>query len=261
MFQSLSALERIALGREGGTVIIATYYLDESGSLNRDAYVVLGGAVANDAEWEVMSNRWNDILRQRGIQYVKMGEAANYAGQFENWKKREPERDSLLLELVEMSWPLVRFYISSPIDTSIFKKLGEKRIKRLKDPWYLGFEATLKQLLDGMNNPEMVLHIICDHSDEFAPRCLGLYQTLRDNNALFKQRCIGITFGDDRFFPPLQLADIYAYCAREDAGRKHKEPRPIVEKLLRVFLQRRSINNAVIYDVEDGLGDAKLEKP
>jgi hypothetical protein len=59
------------------------------------------------------------------------------------------------------------------------------------------------------------LHVICDSAEEYSGQILELYLRMRVRVKEFKRQCVAITFAEDHMFPPLQLADIVAYCCRQ----------------------------------------------
>jgi hypothetical protein len=234
---------------------------DESGKLADTAHVAFAGCVATESDWRGISRRWNEILGTKGLKSTSMKDAIHFHKSFEGWQDRVQERDDLLVSLAKMLQRDVGFHGACPINCAQFKALPDKHKKKLKNPQYCGFEATVTLALDWLR-PDMKLHVFCDSSDEYAKECIGLYNLLRNNNRVAKEKCIAITFAEDEHFPPLQAADMLAYCVRADASRDVVAPDPIVDRLLRIFTGDGNGIYGFAYDSAGaGLGHGIRENP
>jgi hypothetical protein len=245
-------LEKIALGEKGFPMIVVRAFFDESGTSHKDAHVVFGGALTTDDCWRVLSFKWQELIGNKHIPYIHMADAMYYRGPFADWKGRERERDELLVSLVEMTVPLMEFYVSSPIPMEDYKKFPKELRYRLRDPHYSGFEICVKQTMIMLGKGRF-LQIICDQSDEYSPECLKIYLKPRKNNPEFRRQCIGITFGNDEFFPPLQLADVFAYCERQECNKERFTPEPVVQRLLEIFNARGIRRGGGLYGLDSTL--------
>jgi hypothetical protein len=217
-------------------MVIVKACFDESGKLADKDYVVFAGSVATASEWEVLSERWLALLKENGIAYLSMKEAFNFRGEFKGWRPRATERDRLLVKLAETAQPFIGFHLSSPMSTKQFSALSAKEKAKLVNHQYLGFETGIRATAQKANSPEMKIQVYCDSSDEYSRQCLDLYIKLRSKNQDLRERCIAITFAEDRYFPPLQLADMLSYCVRHT--QEGSNPEPVILSILRIFKQR-----------------------
>lgn len=237
-------------------VIVKACY-DESGKPNDQDYVVFAGCVATDSQWGVISEQWKAILAENEIRYLTMKEAFGFTGEFKHWRQRKKERDRLLLKLASMAHPLIAFYVASPIKSKEFTDLTDKQRAKLKHIQYCGFEACVRQTIEGIKNREMRVHIYCDSSEEYARECLELYIKLRRTNQEMRDKCIAITFAEDEHFPPLQMADMIAYCVRHG---KSDRAEPIITQILGIFQKDGIGTSGLVYkEGGGGLGHGLLE--
>lgn len=206
-------------------------YFDESGKLADHQFVVFGGCIAPEPNWEVITTRWNEHIFPRGLSCISMKDAMNFRGQFAGWTNRMDERDEMLYELLDMSFPLIDAFVTSPMSTAEFNALSPENRRLVRNPQYCGFEGCMRLIVSGMK-PEDDLHVICDSSEEYSPQMLKLYIQLRTKNEEFKKRCAAITFAEDHMFPPLQLADMVAYCARQRLALAEDVQYPIVKRVM-----------------------------
>ncbi len=238
-------------------MVIVKACFDESGKPKDKDYVVFAGAVATDDQWSVISEQWNAILTENHIRYLTMKEAFRFKGEFKDWRERKTDRDRLLVKLATMAHPLLAFYVSAPIENKDFENLPDKQRAKLKHVQYCGFEACVRKTIETVKNREMRVHIYCDSSEDYSRECLELYINLKRTHLDMREKCIAITFADDEHFPPLQMADMIAYCVRHGRGDK---PEPVITELLKIFGQDGIGTSGLVYTAEGkGLGSGLLE--
>jgi hypothetical protein len=112
--------------------------------------------------------------------------------------------------------------------------------ERLKNPVYCGFEGCVRAAVDSIpRNEPHSLQIACDLAEEYSVQILKLFQKLRNRDAEVKRRCHALVFGDDRYIPILQLADMYAYiCRAFHAGN----PPDVILDLIEILTGSRTMN-------------------
>jgi len=233
---------------------------DESGKLADSLCVTFGGWMAEFASAQAMSIRWNEVIHRHGIEYIRMTDALRFQGQFDGWKKtRRAERDDLLKELATIAHMHTALFIATPMSCEDFKKLPAEDRQRLKNPQYCGFEGCIKVLTQFAVRLGHSIQLYCDSSEEFSATCLGLYHRMRMTDQSFRDTCTSLTFAEDKHLPPLQLADVYASCVRQNAMRETLRPDPIVGELLSILGKNGEIGGHVHYPAGSGLGDAIVE--
>lgn len=233
---------------------------DESGKLADSSCVCFGGFIAQVSDAESLSRKWQDIIKPHNVEYIRMTDALRFQNEFDGWKKdRRAERDELLRKLVEMARTHVAMFIATPMACSDFKDLPESHRAQLKNPQYCGFEACVKILSTTAAKLGHRLQLYCDSSEEYSATCLSLYNKLRLQNQQVKDACVAITFADDKHSPVLQLADVFASCARQDSTRQTVRPDPVIDVLLEIFKRDEAIGGFVNYKPGTGLGAAIVE--
>ena len=246
---------------------VAMAFFDESGKLQDSEAVVFAGCIAAEEHWVSYMQKWSERIKRANppMNSLSMKDAMHFHNEFTGWQNRIHERDDLLADLAEIAVDHIICWVALPVTATLFKGLPEGRKKQLRNPQYMGFEAAVKAMLDIVKNPSTsLLHIYCDSSEEYAEKCLKLYPRMRYLDAETKQRCIAITFAEDQFFPPLQVADMIAYCIRANCLRHKVRPEPIVDRLLSIFERDQSKYKLPTYEFvyreHDDLGSGTIEK-
>jgi hypothetical protein len=197
----------------------------------------------------VFGSKWLQCLDSAGVESLHMQEAMRCGDQFRVFRGRETGRDNLLRELAAIAAtsnpkPLL---IAAPMSTTEFRALPQLDQERLKNPVYCGFEACVREMVKSIPRTEAhSLQIAVDLAENYSPEILKLFIKLRKENNEIKQRCHVIFFGDDRFIPILQIADMYAYCCRAySAGNPH----PVILDLIEILTGSRTMeaNAKMVY--------------
>ena len=232
---------------------------DESGKLADSEIVVFGGCMGPREAVEDFGTKWVERLRRDGLQYTSMKEAIHFQGPYVDWKANTDKRDAVLRDLAKLLGDSSLLMMSSPITTSEFKALPSHQQKKLgNDPQYCGFEACIVSTLS--QAPNLVLHAVCDLSEQYAERCITLFNTLRKRNETVKARCFALTFADDTRHSGLQAADMIAYCSRADHQRSTKTPVPIVEEIIGILNSHGGNTNWFVWKAgSEGLGHGEIE--
>ncbi len=200
------------------------------------------------------------VVGSTGIQAVKMSAAIACRGEFYRWKGREAERDDLLIRLASVIHEAPILKVAAPILAGEFESLPQFQRRKLKDPQYCGFESCVKGLIQ--NYPNDVFQINCDLTQDYAETCVSLFNHVVSRNAHLADRLIAIAFGNDKFIPQLQAADIIAYCARAMAEEKRFGVRahPVVHAIDQMFSSRGTERTYLVYKAGgEGLGFAEAE--
>jgi hypothetical protein len=191
-------------------------FCDESGEQSDPLCITFASVVFDVDEIPGFVRKWKELLGQAGIRYLAMKEVAACNGEFSGWKDRTEDRNELLHELSKITFDRSVFNVNSTVgknhDPVNFKKLKAIIAKIAVS----GFEALLKGIVEwSKSNPEIRCHLIYDISEAYSRDCMGMFNKLRSLNSVYKQRFSAITFADDTECPPLQAADMLAYCFRQ----------------------------------------------
>jgi hypothetical protein len=219
---------------------------DESGKYHDpNGRVVFAGFLANQDEWIKLGLSWLTRLRtwNRNLSKthpLKSEEPFLHMTELNQAHKRgDGDRGIELLvnDLAHLIGEHVLESFANTVTAKEFKALGPTTVKRYRDPFYYAFEACIKSISDSDSlGPRDNAILICDDSDEYSVECLKAYRRLKTKIPDIVKRIPCITFGDDKQYPPLQVADMYAYCFRSkivgSSDSLWKEPLEIIHSAL-----------------------------
>jgi hypothetical protein len=215
---------------------------DESGKSADSSHVVFGGFVAEPNRWHEFGREWGAKLRANGLTFFRATDAFTFGNEWKRFGGNDPvkekERDELVHALASIGCQFGRQGTGAVITTVSFAGLpAVKRRPYRDDAFYLPFESGIKGLLHcPFAEPRDEFTLICDDSDEYSGESLNAYRRFIRDDADLSGRVSGICFLDDKKYPPLQFADMWAYCLRRNAaGASTGLWREIYDKLLAVF--------------------------
>jgi len=186
-----------------------------------------------------MSDKWNRTLQNEGLAFWRTSSAAGLSGQFKQFRNRRKELHALAQELTRIACEFGEAGYVASVTMDDYNILDETVRKTLKDPFYAAFQSGIKVLMDNADVlPADTFTLICDDSDEYSSECLNTYRRIRSAHPEVADRIAGICFHDDKVYPPLQAADLFAYCYRK---RAEKLPKGIWIELLDAFQKNFSV--------------------
>jgi hypothetical protein len=214
--------------------------LDESGKLSDHKDIAFGGCVFVGEESNFFGRAWLRCLDEEAHAYtLHMKDAMRYEEDFAAWRGNETERDLILRKLAGIAMEHHPLLIACPMNITEFRSLPQSEQERLKNPVYYGFEACVRGVVDTTPEPHMhSIQVACDISDDYAAQTLKLFIKLRKQDDLIKRCCHAIAFGDDRYIPALQLADMFAYSCRE---YQSGTPRPVILDIIEILTGSRDL--------------------
>ena len=234
-------------------------FFDESGKFADCEVVALAGIVGTSVPLGQFAYSWNTRLQRDGLEHVSMKDALHLNDDFHRWRDSPERRDTLLLDLASIihASPLMR--TGAYVTSAEFKALSQSERKLyMGDPQYCCLETCVLGILAGRD--DFSLNIACDLSEQYSEKCVALFHKLRSRNPVVKSRCFGISFLDDRYNPPLQAADMIAYCSRAERLEDRSGEQPIVTRLIDMFASQDRRLGKLTYRVGSlGLGDSEFE--
>jgi len=202
------------------TLTITTAIFDESGKWKDSAGVfVFAGFVTFPIILSQICEEWSGVLMSGRIAHTSMKEAMSFNGPYEGFTNRAGERDAIVRNLATVlsANRSKMACLASPMGTATindFKNLPTQQQKAMRgDPYYGGFEACVRGALDTRSDTQF--HVVCDLAEQYSEKCVEIFHQMRKLNPAIKSRCLGIAFSDDEYYPPLQMADMLAYCHRQ----------------------------------------------
>ena len=117
-------------------------HIDDSGR-GQEPVFVLAGFIATIDQWVNFTDEWSEALRSiRRLDYFKMKEAAAIEGQFRGWS--EPERNNLLLQMVDIIERNVIAGVCSVIRHDDYRTVFKRRVSKAMDtPYFLSFYSIM----------------------------------------------------------------------------------------------------------------------
>jgi hypothetical protein len=226
-------------------------YFDESGKLAEDV-ISFGGCAGVPEQTQLLNVKWSKILNDAGIAFTSMKDAMYFQGPFRKWKDSDDgpaKRDELLLSLAKAIVETGMLIIASPMTKEEFSASTHQFRERFwHNLQYCCFEACVSGVLHKSANA--VLHVTLDLSDEYAQKCIALFNKLRERDALVKARCFAISFADDKKHAGLQAADMIAYTYR--AEHTERELPRIIQQIIALFKTEDRAMGALVYRMDSG---------
>jgi hypothetical protein len=193
---------------------------DESGKFKDCEQVVFAGFIGEQDKWNGFSHDWNVRLLRN---MPRVGGQLPFLHMVELNRRHKKSSDSveklmletLVADLAQVICKYATEGFANSITVADFNALDPIARARYKDPFYYAFEAGVKSISTSaaLGEKDNVM-LICDDSEEYSVDCLRAYRRMKQKQPDLLLRVPCITFGDDKQYPPLQAADMYAYCVR-----------------------------------------------
>jgi hypothetical protein len=186
---------------------------DESGKADRE-HVIFAGLIAQPQHWHKLNQQWIALLSANALPYWRTTNAAQIDKHFAVFRRRRKDLEVLTRDLAQVLCDHAQSGSISTITMAEYNALTGEQRNRLKDPYYAAFEGGLSALTSGFHAEHTdVLTLVCDDSEEYSSEALKryrLYKRLHPDAS----NMVAICFQDDRAYPPLQAADLFAFCYR-----------------------------------------------
>jgi hypothetical protein len=190
-------------------------YYDESGG-DDGTHVVFAGLWALQPRWrEGFNPRWRQALQESGVTSWRTVNAAHRDKQFKKFRGRDKELRNLALRLTDLICEFAGGGLAHSITNQDFKNMSESARKALKKPFWAAFQVGLQEITSAENiDAGDAFSLICDDSPE-SVKSHEAYVAFRLRNPKIAPRLGGICFVDDKLNPPVQAADLFAFCCRK----------------------------------------------
>jgi len=198
-------------------------FVDDSGGKGQSKHFVLVGLVSNSERWARFSQEWRHCLDQPPrIAVFKMREAASCTGAFHRFT--EEQRDARLRALAQIINRYAEFVIWTMIDLEAHAQTWAKLTKPKSEVYFWPFQTlilgTCFDLWEECHWRER-FEIIFDEQLIFGERARRWYPLVREIMRIkhpeeFAILPVDPLFRKDDEFPPIQAADLWAWCLRKN---------------------------------------------
>jgi hypothetical protein len=208
--------------------MMAHFYIygDESGKLAKSDFTSFCGYVGTNPEFDRVSHEWNSCRLAWGVPPMHMScitdPTRDKSGEWQKvqveWGSQwESKRDLMLKEFAAVILNSNIACVGAVVDSTHFREMPDSKWKKeMRDPLFLGLWTLLMDGLDKIDrlSTSLSVALILDDDPENAKLCYDLLDGLKNQFPRVRQRISAITFGDDKEYPALQMADMIAFEAR-----------------------------------------------
>lgn len=201
----------------------AQVFVDDSGGKGQSKNFVLAGLASDSYRWNSFSKEWRDCLRQEPrVDVFKMRDAASCTGSFHRFSPTQ--RDDRVRALARIINRYVEFAIWTMIDLDAHQKSWAKLSKPQSEVYFWPYHTLILgacfDLWEECNWREP-FEIVFDEQLIFGERARRWYPLIKEIMRIkWPDECSILpanpTFRRDDEFPPIQAADLWAWCLRKN---------------------------------------------
>ncbi len=217
------------------TLVILQACVDDSSGAEPPVFV-LAGFVSSYPRWVEFTEEWKtELEKSPSLEYFKMKEAAACRGQFEGWTFSQ--RDDRVANFASIIKKNVIGGFACVVPIKDYKQVFEGKISKVMDnPYFLTFYGVMQTLMRMQHfvGDDRPVDFVFDEQGKQVGQALSAWKYWME----FSTPEAGLFIGsppisrDDKYFLPLQAADILAWRTRRNivdnaSGKIH----PVVESL------------------------------
>ena len=216
-------------------------------------------------EWERFEKVWNTCRLKWRVPPLHMGRVMNPPLKDDGWKlifeawgeEWEAKRNAMLTDFADIVMNSGMVGLGRVLDTRKYRELQQaNRLPGTSDPNVFVFQSLVMRSIERVKEvvPNATVTLIVDDDPENAWGYYNLLSSLKRHAdpqfAEVKDQIDAISFGDDRFFPGLQAADLLSYVSRDYMVAKLTNCEPKWPRDIYTRLTQRGINQPELYDAE-----------
>ena len=163
-------------------------YFDEAGTDQNHDHAVAAGAIALDHNWDIIEDRWNEILARSSykLSYFHAQDFNSGKKEFKNWSRLKRDRFSKAINKILQLPNLM--YVSAAVDKAVHKDV-KQRIQKLRfkgakvdSDFGMCFRAILSDCLQKFADidPDTKIKIIVEDGP-YSKDVLAIYESLKNN--------------------------------------------------------------------------------
>lgn len=142
--------------------------------------------------------------------------------------------------------------VGAVADAAHFRKMPDSKWKKsMQNPLFLCFHSLLMDSLDKIDtiSTSLPVSIIVDDDPQYAMKCYEAVNSMKSQLSKMRERLVAVTFGDDRQYPGLQMADMIAFEARTLMVKRLTEPKAEPSALY-IALTKKCIHQPKFWNAE-----------
>ena len=200
--------------------------LDGGGKWRQQKYVAFCGYLDNVSNLERFSSEWKVLLDNSGLSALHYSEAMAWQGDWRQLRQAwgEQECESKRAELIGKFIDVIKAQPTmKPIGYCGDSRGLTAKSANSKRPDLMLFERAVT-IATSQLPPGRELAIICDWEDGFDELCCRLLRSLRSERVAQAHQVVLLSFGDDKAYPELQAADMFAYLICKELERATERP-------------------------------------
>jgi hypothetical protein len=201
-------------------------YADDSGKFETQncEYTSLCGYVGHAAEWERFCIEWNSCRLRWQVPPIHMRrirfphEAPEWQAVKEKWAGTwDEKKDDMLQEFAHIVQNASIACVGAVVDATHYRSIAPAPLKEsYKDSLSLAFHQLVMR---GIEKTETVdshasISIVIDDDRDSAMCCHEMLTVLKGAFSKVRERIVGISYVNDKAYPPVQAADMIAYESR-----------------------------------------------
>jgi len=209
-------------------------YFDDSGTHKGSLVTAIGGCVAREEQWDVLTRVWAKALKNEGVQQFHATDLENGYGEFKGWS--EERKRGFFKTLTNIVRGYAKTAIAGLVIVEEYKEVvpqWARRTPAFGDEYNFCFQMCVGQTaswIAALNPPMPATEQVAFMFDQQGK----VEGVTRRNYSQIKQfrdpadRMGALTFGEKKRFIPLQVADYIAYEAYKHLdNRVRRSGRPL----------------------------------
>jgi hypothetical protein len=192
-------------------------FFDDSKTAGRHAgFICLAGYVALDDKWDAFTTAWDEVLVRNKLRNLHTADFCSGVGDYSGWVG---DRDAVLVQLASVIKEHVICGIAVGVDRKAYDAVVSQGGGKKKSAEVFCFERLLRRTMLALqpwddNGHGHKMALVFDDDERTSMSFYGSLRDLKFNYRELRDEVVSITFANDRFFNPLQAADLLA-CATQ----------------------------------------------
>jgi hypothetical protein len=224
--------------------VIWTVYLDDSGTHDDSPIMLMGGFLANAAQWESFNNEWQSLLTSFGIPSCHAVELRHRTKQFKGWSV--DKRKEFILEANRITEEQLELAVTTIIRKddydSIYKSAPNPKKLRKDSKFGVLFRGCLSLIVSAVTTDlelakQSTINFVLEDGAKNSGDAVRLFDLAKSNNLPEWSHLLGsITRGQKQSYG-LQAADLVVYFSNIAERTDHRDKPTEIENSSHILSQ------------------------